>query len=160
MTLFLRRDNSAGAARFTVYDSMGFVKYYVCSSSSGVTSRLVITASEYPGDRCAKIRRLPGINTASYILRAGKGYITLVCVLSPAAFYAKIYGKNWHISGDMRSKCFDVHDVDNTLIMRQTYKNHSSELYIEDEANEMYCVMLSVCSNLINTVEKTAVAAV
>lgn len=159
MTLYLKRESFAGNTCFTVYNEQGYEIFRVDSTNGKVAAKYEVISKETK--LCAaRIRRLPSPAAFTYVLRAGKSYLTLVLMPSPSSYLPKIYGKNWYINGGFTQKNFSVIDVDNSVVMSQTNKGAESQIYISDEVNALYCVMLSVCSNLINTVENTAVAAV
>ena len=58
------------------------------------------------------------------------------------------------------TKNFSIIDVDNSVISSQQNCGGSVELDITDESNELYCISASVCTSLINTVDKFAVQSV
>ena len=90
----------------------------------------------------------------------GKKRVTFVNIITAKGVYSHFYGINYHIRGAIAAKSFDVIDVDKTLVL--SHRRHSGycELDIADGADELFCVAVSVCANMMNIIEKTALQAV
>ena len=160
MTLYLRRDVSAGNRCFTVSDALGAEKYFVSTPTSGLMTKFKLVITDTTGNEAARIRRIPLVGTMTYVLRFGRKHVTLVTVPTTKGISAYFYGSNWHIGGEFAAKNFSIIDVDKTLICE--HRNHAdySEINIPDSGNELFCVAASVCSNLINTIDSPALQAV
>ena len=158
MKLYLKRDVSAGDISFSVLDECGREKYRVVSVKKKLSTRLNLSVTNTDGETAAKIRRFPLAN--AFVLRVGKSHVTFVIVPTKRGILSYFYGNNWHILGDVAAKNFTVIDVDKTLVL--SHRRHSGycELDIADGADELFCVAVSVCANMMNIIEKTALQAV
>ena len=107
-----------------------------------------------------KIRKIPIVGTHTFTFKAGKHHITFVMIISSNKILGYYYGNNWHINGEIAKSNFSIIDVDNSVLA--TLKKHPDyiELNITDDSDELYCVATSICTNLINTVDKLAMQAV
>ena len=160
MTLFLKRDTSADDPLFVICDMSGNEKYRVNrqSDKAFLSKRLNIT--DETGRTVAKIRRLPIAGSSTYALRIGRRRVTFVNIITQKGVYSHFYGSNYHIRGAIAAKNFDVIDVDKTLVL--SHRKHSGycELDIADSSEELFCAAVSVCANMMNIIEKTALQAV
>lgn len=154
MKLFLKRDRSADAVCFTVFDESGSEKYRAVSVSTKVTKRTNLLLLTADGEIAGKIRRLPLVSTYTFVMRVKKSHITFVMVPVKAGILSYFYGNNWHINGSIAAKNFTVIDVDKTVILSHRKHADHCTLEISDADNELYGVMTAICANLINTVEK------
>ncbi len=68
--------------------------------------------------------------------------------------YSYFYGSNRLVSGSVAAKNFSVIDVDKSVVFSHRRRPGYIELEIADKKNEAFSVAVSVCANLINTVEK------
>ena len=159
MKLHLQRDVSSGDVRFLVYDESGSEKYRAVPVSTRVTKRTNLVLLDSRGEPAAKIRRLPIVSTYSFVLKVKKTHITFVIVPTKNGILSYFYGNNWHINGSIAAKNFTIIDVDKSVIL--SHRKHASYCTLEifDEDNELYCIAASICANLVNTIEKTAVKA-
>ena len=160
MRLFLKRDVSLGESAFVVCDESGESKYLVQVGKTKVGGKFNIIISDAEGQTAAKIRELPIVGTKTFVFKVNKKHVTFVAVPTANGVYSYFYGNNWHISGELASKNFVIIDVDKSEILRHSKRSGYCELEIFRESEEMYCVAVSICANLINTVEKLAVQAV
>ena len=160
MTLYLRRDVSADNRCFVVSASLGAEKYYVSTPAAGLLTRSKLVITDMSGSEAAKIRRIPLVGIAAYVLRFGKRHVTLVTVPTPNGVSAYFYGSNWHIVGELAAKNFSIIDVDKTLILEHRRHADYCELNIPESENELFCLAASVCANLINTIDSPALQAV
>ena len=80
MTLYLRRDVSAGNRCFTVSDALGAEKYFVSTPTSGLMTKFKLVITDTTGNEAARIRRIPLVGTMTYVLRFGRKHVTLVTV--------------------------------------------------------------------------------
>lgn len=160
MTLYLKRDISAGNRCFTVNDALGEVKYLVSVPPSGLMTRFKLVITDASGNEAARIRRIPLAGTVTYVLRFERKHVTLVTVPGANGISANFYGSNWRITGEFAARNFSIIDVDKTLISEQ--RNHADycEINVADSKNELFCVAAAVCSNLINTIDSRALQAV
>ncbi len=165
MKLFLKRDVSAKYSGFTVYDEFGNAKYFakpkptkLNATSKASKFNIILTNTE--NEQIAKIRQLPIVGTNTFVLKVKKSHITFVTVVTSKGIYSYFYGNNWHIHGDVAAKNFDIIDVDNSIISSQKRNLKSIEININDESNELYCVLTSICVCFINTIEKPLVQTV
>lgn len=158
MKLFLKRDISTADSAFTVFDELGFEKYYAIFLKSKSTVKINITDTK--GNIVLKIRKLPIVGTCTFVFKSGKKQITFVVVCSSKGIFCNYYGNNWHIKGSVASKSYSIIDVDNSLIASQKNCGESYELTITDELNELNCIATSICLSLINTVDKFEVQTV
>lgn len=157
MKLHLKRDVSAGDACFSVFDESGAEKFRAVQVSTKVTKRTNLILLDNQGNTAAKIRRLPIVGTCTFVLKVGRAHITFVIVPTKNGILSNFYGNNWHINGSIAAKDFTVSDVDNTVIL--SHRRHADHCTLEifDPENELYCIAVSVCANLINTIEKPVV---
>ena len=160
MTLYLKRDVSAGNRCFVVSDAFGAEKYFVSTPSAGILTKSKLVVADMSGFEAAKIRRIPLVGIAAYVLRFGKRHVTLVTVPTAKGISAYFYGSNWHIVGELAAKNFSIIDVDKTLILEHRRHADYCELTIPESGNELFCVAASVCANLINTIDSPALQAV
>ena len=123
MTLYLRRDVSAGNRCFTVSDALGAEKYFVSTPTSGLMTKFKLVITDTTGNEAARIRRIPLVGTVTYVLRFGRKHVTLVTVPTTKGISAYFYGSNWHIVGEFAAKNFSIIDVDKTLICE--HRNHA-----------------------------------
>ena len=154
MRLYLKRDKSADKYDFVFYDELGKEKYRAYFYRGKVAPRFTMTIETPAGAAAAKIRMLPLVGVRAFVLRAGKGHVTLVVVPTQKGIYSYFYGNNWHISGDLATKNFNIIDVDKSVILSNTRRPDCCLLEISNPDNELYCVAASICANLINTIEK------
>lgn len=158
MKLFIKRNTSLDKSCFTVYDELGNEKYKASFTGSKSVSKLIVSDSS---DKAVlKIRKIPIVGTHTFAFKAGKHHITFVMIISSNRILGYYYGNNWHINGEIAKGNFSIIDVDNSVIA--TLKKHTDyiELNITDDSDELYCVATSICTNLINTVDKLAIQAV
>lgn len=151
MKLFIKRELSASSCEFVVSDASGNEKYKVNRKQTKVTPNVVYRILDTGDGVAAEIRRLPVVGTKTFVLKAYKTHITFVMVPTQKGIYAYFYGNNWHIRGDIAAKNFEVIDVDNTGIFMHTRHSDYTELTVNDEENELFCIAAAVCVNLINT---------
>lgn len=158
MKLFIKRDISDTGSMFTVSDELGNEKYYSMNLKSKTNKAFVITDTR----RCvlAKVRQLHFGGAQSFVFKIGKSHITFVIAITSKGVYTNFYGNNWHICGDIRSKNYSILDVDNTPIAENKNCGKYCELTVLDSVNELYSVLTSICTNMINTVDKFAIQAV
>ncbi len=154
MKLHLKRDVSADDIRFVAFNESGSEKYSVCSERTKLSAKLNLAVRTPQGEVAAKIRRFPVGGASAFVLRVGKQHITLVLLATKRGIYSFYYGNNWHILGNIADRNFTVIDVDKTVILN--HRRHAGYCTLEyyRPENELYCLMTSVCVNLINTVEK------
>ncbi len=157
MKLHLKRDVSAGNTRFSVFDELGAEKYRAVSVSTKVTKRTNLILLDNEENTAAKIRRLPIVGAYAFVLKVGRAHITFVIVPTKNNMLSNFYGNNWHINGNIAAKNFTVSDVDNTVILSHRRHADYCTLEIFDPENELYCIAVSICANLINTIEKPVV---
>lgn len=160
MRLFLKRDVSLGESAFVVCNEQGREKYRATVDKTKVGGKYRILVSGNDGQTVCKIRELPIVGTKTFVFKVNKKHVTFVAVPTANGVYSYFYGNNWHISGELASKNFVIIDVDKSEILRHSKRSGYCELEIFRESEEMYCVAVSICANLINTVEKLAVQAV
>lgn len=160
MTLFLKRTISADDPLFVICDMSGNETYRVNYAPGKIFSQQRLSVTDAQGRTAARIRRLPIAGSATYALRMGKKRVTFVNIITAKGVYSHFYGINYHIRGAIAAKSFDVIDVDKTLVL--SHRRHSGycELDIADGADELFCVAVSVCANMMNIIEKTALQAV
>ena len=94
MTLYLKRDISAGNRCFTVNDALGEVKYLVSVPPSGLMTRFKLVITDASGNEAARIRRIPLAGTVTYVLRFDRKHVTLVTVPGANGISANFYGSN------------------------------------------------------------------
>ena len=160
MRLFLKRDVSMGESAFVVCDEQGREKYRASVDRTKVGGKYRIIVNNTGGQTVCKIRELPIVGTKTFVFKVNKKHVTFVAVPTAKGIYSYFYGNNWHISGELGSKNFVIIDVDKSEILRHSKHMDYCELDIFRDSEEMYCVAVSICANLINTVEKLAVQAV
>ena len=160
MRLFLKRDVSLGESAFVVCGEQGREKYRASAERTKVGGKYRITVTDTDGQTVCKIRELPIVGTKTFVFKVNKKHVTFVAVPTVKGIYSYFYGNNWHISGELASKNFVIIDVDKSEILRHIKHTDYCELEILRDSEEMYCVAVSICANLINTVEKLAVQAV
>lgn len=158
MKLFIKRDISDTSSMFTVSDEFGNEKYYSMNLKSKTNKAFVIMDTQRRV--LAKVRQLNFGGAQSFVFKAGKSHITFVIAITSKGVYTNFYGNNWHICGDVKSKNYSIFDVDNTLIAENKNCGKYCELIVLDSVNELYSVMTSICTNMINTVDKFAIQAV
>ncbi len=159
MKLHLKRDVSAGAVCYYIFDESGNEKFRAVSVKTKVTKRLYMVVLNRQGEPVAKIRRLPIAATNTFVLRVGKTHVTFVMVPTKNGVYSYFYGNNWHINGDVAAKNFTIIDVDKTVILSHRRHADYCTLEIADRDNELYCIAASICVNSINTIEKPVMQA-
>lgn len=160
MKLLIKRDVSASNSEFTIYDELGNLKYYVEFIKQKTKSKASILVTDAEHSVKAKIRQLPLVGTNTFVFKVGKSHITFVVVPTSKGIYSYFYGNNWHIHGEIITGKFSIIDVDNSVIASQQKCGGYCELNITDEANELYCLSASVCTSLINTVDRLTVQTV
>ncbi len=158
MKLFIKRDISDTSSMFTVSDELGKEKYYSMNLKSKTNKGFAITDTQRRV--IAKVRQLHFGGAQSFVFKVGKSHITFVIAITSKGVYTNFYGNNWHICGDVKSKNYTIIDVDNTTIAENKNYGEYCELTVLDTANELYCVLTSICTNMINTVDKLAIQAV
>lgn len=158
MKLFIKRNISPDKSCFTVFDEYGNEKYNATFTGSKSVSKLIV--SENADKTVLKIRKIPIVGTHTFAFKSGKHHITFVMIISPNGILGYYYGNNWHINGEIAKGNFSIIDVDNTVIATQSKHTRYIELNITDDSDELYCVATSICTNLINTVDKFAMQAV
>ena len=151
MTLFLKRTRSADDPLFVICDKSGNESYRVNYAPGKIFSQQRLLVTDAQGRTAVKIRRLPIAGSCTYALRMGKKRVTFVNIITAKGVYSHFYGINYHIRGAI---------VDKTLVL--SHRRHSGycELDIADGADELFCVAVSVCANMMNIIEKTALQAV
>lgn len=158
MKLFIKRNISPDKSCFTVFDEYGNEKYNATFTGSKSVSKLIV--SDNADKTVLKIRKIPIVGTHTFAFKLGKHHITFVMIISPNGILGYYYGNNWHINGEIAKGNFSIIDVDNTVIATQSKHTRYIELNITDDSDELYCVATSICTNLINTVDKFAMQAV
>lgn len=159
MTLYVKRDVSADSSCFVIADQLGEEKYRACLSDAHLLRGGTLLILDTGGAAVAKIRRMPLVG-GIYALRFGKKHITFVNIPTPKGMYSYFFGSNWRIVGEVAAKNFSVIDVDKTLILEHRRYADYCALTIPDSSNELFCVALSVCANLLNTLDSPALQAV
>ena len=160
MSLFLKRDASADNRCFVIFDECGNEKYYVYSKQTKVSAKNILIIADTNDKQVARVRRLPIVGTNAYVLKLGKKHITFVTVSTLKGVNSYIYGSNLCVCGDISTKNFSILDVDKTIILEHKRHTDYCELIIPDNSNELFCIAVSLCANLINTVDKLAVQTV
>ena len=158
MKLFIKRNISPDKSCFTVFDEYGNEKFNATFTGSKSVSKLIV--SDNADKTVLKIRKIPIVGTHTFAFKSGKHHITFVMIISPNGILGYYYGNNWHINGEIAKGNFSIIDVDNTVIATQSKHTRYIELNITDDSDELYCVATSICTNLINTVDKFAIQAV
>lgn len=158
MKLYIKRSVSPDKSCFNVFAELGNEKYNVTFAGKKPVSKIVI--SDCNNNTVLTIRRIPIVGAQTYVFKAGKSHLTFVALISQSSIVGHYYGNNWHISGDIATGCYSIIDVDKSVISTQKKLADYSELTINNDKDELYCVATSVCINLINTVDKLAVQAV
>ena len=158
MKLFIKRNISPDKSCFTVFDEYGNEKYNATFTGSKSVSKLIV--SDNADKTVLKIRKIPIVGTHTFAFKSGKHHITFVMIISSNRILGYYYGNNWHINGEIAKGNFSIIDVDNTVIATQSKHTRYIELNITDDSDELYCVATSICTNLINTVDKFAMQAV
>lgn len=158
MKLFIKRNISPDKSCFTVFDEYGNEKYNATFTGSKSVSKLIV--SDNADKTVLKIRKIPIVGTHTFAFKSGKHHITFVMIISPNGILGYYYGNNWHINGEIANGNFSIIDVDNSVIATLRKNTDYSELNITDDCDELYCVATSICTNLINTVDKFAMQAV
>lgn len=158
MKLFIKRNISPDKSCFTVFDEYGNEKYNATFTGSKSVSKLIV--SDIADKTVLKIRKIPIVGTHTFAFKSGKHHITFVMIISSNRILGYYYGNNWHINGEIAKGNFSIIDVDNTVIATQSKHTRYIELNITDDSDELYCVATSICTNLINTVDKFAIQAV
>ena len=158
MKLFIKRNTSPDKSCFTVFDEYGNEKFNATFTGSKSVSKLIV--SDNADKTVLKIRKIPIVGTHTFAFKSGKHHITFVMIISPNGILGYYYGNNWHINGEIAKGNFSIIDVDNTVIATQSKHTRYIELNITDDSDELYCVATSICTNLINTVDKFAIQAV
>lgn len=158
MKLFIKRNTFPDKSCFTIFDEYGNEKYNASFTGSKSVSKLIV--SDKADKAVLKIRKIPIVGTHTFALKAGKHHITFVMIISSNGIIGYYYGNNWHINGEITKGNFSIIDVDNSLIASQSKHADYIELNIADDSDELYCVATSICTNLINTVDKLAMQAV
>ncbi|MBR1484004.1 MAG: hypothetical protein IJ598_13710 [Ruminococcus sp.] len=159
MILYLKRDISANAG-FVVFDALSAEKYRVAMPVSGLMPRRKLVVTDTAGRQAASIRRLSLAGASVYVIRVGKKHLTLVMLPSAQGMITYFYGCNWRFVGAVAAKQFSIIDVDKTLILEHRERADYCELQIPNSSNELVCVAVSVCVNLINTIDSPALQAV
>ena len=159
MRLFLKRNTSDNQC-FTVYDEFGEEKYRACFVTAKLLTPHRLTLFDASGTAVARIRRLPLVGTDTYVIKFSKKHITFVTLPAPGGSRSFFYGSNWRVTGEIASKNFSIIDVDKTLILEHRKHADFCELTIPDSRNELFCAAVSVCVNLINTIESPALQAI
>ena len=160
MRLFLKRNTFDDSCCFTVFDESEEVKYVASHVSSMRIARHRLAVADSAGEVVAKIRRLPLVGTDTYVLKFQRRHVTFVTLPTPNGSRSFFYGSNWRVTGEILSKNFSIIDVDKTLLLAHRKHADYCELLIPDERNELFCVAMSVCVNLFNTIESPALQAV
>lgn len=158
MKLFIKRNTSPDKSCFTVFDEHGNEKYNVSFTGSKSVSKLIV--SDNSDKAVLKIRKIPIVGTHTFAFKAGKHHITFVMIISSNRILGYYYGNNWHINGEIAKGNFSIIDVDNSVIATLRKHTDYSEINITDDSDALYCVATSICTNLINTVDKLVIQAV
>lgn len=158
MKLFIKRNTSPDKSCFTVFDEYGNEKYNVSFTGSKAVSKLIVLDNS--DNFVLKIRKIPIVGAHTFAFKAGKHHITFVMIISSKGIRGYYYGNNWHINGEIATGNFSIIDVDNSVIALQSKHTDYLELDITDDSDELYCVATSICTNLINTVDKLVIQAV
>lgn len=158
MKLFIKRNISPDKSCFTVFDEYGNEKYNATFTGSKSVSKLIV--SDNADKTVLKIRKIPIVGTHTFAFKSGKHHITFVMIISPNGILGYYYGNNWHINGEIANGNFSIIDVDNSVIATLRKHTDYSEINITDDCDELYIVATSICTNLINTVDKFAMQAV
>lgn len=163
MKLFIKRDTSTDLAGFNVFDELGRIKYVVRFKKSNTFVKLRV--DDINGCRLCGIRRIKLSGVCVYSIGVkGVGNMSTVINVNKDNLMCLLYGTNWRICGDFRTKNFSIIDVDKSLIalQKKTFSNNTSayELIIENNDNELVCLAVAICINLINTVDNLATQAV
>ena len=158
MKLFIKRNTSPDKSCFTIFDEHGNEKYNASFTGSKSVSKLIV--SDNTDKAVLKIRKIPIVGTHTFAFKAGKQHITFVMIISSNQILGYYYGNNWHINGEIAMGNFSIINVDNSVIATLRKHTDYSELNITDDSDELYCVASSICTNLINTVDKLVMQAV
>lgn len=154
MRLFIKRDKSPDSTDFVIFGESGEERYKTqqkkTPSKKGVNLRIV----DASGCTAAKIRRFPIAPASIFFIRLEKSRLTFVTVPAKNGLYSYFYGSNRLVSGSVAAKNFSVIDVDKSVVFSHRRRPGYIELEIADKKNEAFSVAVSVCANLINTVEK------
>ena len=163
MKLFIKRDTSTKLSGFNVFDELAKLKYTVHYKKSGSVTKLCIEDTN--NCQLGVIRRIKVSGVCVYLISfKGKGSISTLINCNKDNFMCLLYGTNWRICGDIRTKNFSIIDVDKTAIAMQKrlFSNSTAayELNIKSKENELAALAVAVCINLINTVDNFATQAV
>ena len=158
MKLFIKRDVSVNDSAFTVFDECGKEKYYSLISKN--KSKTKITITDTKNNIVSKMHQMPFFNTETFLIKSDKCNMTLVVIMSSKGLFCKVYGINWHIAGDIANKNFSILDVDNSVIATHKNSMNYAELMVYDKSNELSSIALSLCINMINTVDNRVAQAV
>lgn len=158
MKLFIRRNISAEKTAFDVFSEQGYEKYSIILNQKKELAGFHIVSVD--GCVMCKVHKMQIGNMSTYSIKDNNRRARLVCVPASADIKCRIYGVNWHISGDTFSKNFGIIDVDNSVVATHKKIISDYELNVFDKANELLSIAICICINLINTVDNCATQAV
>ncbi len=154
MRLFIKRDKSPDSTDFVIFGESGEERYKTLRKNTASKKSVNLRIVDASGKTAAKIRKFPFAPASIFFIRLEKSRLTFVAVPSKNGLYSYFYGSNRLISGNVAAKNFSVIDVDKSVVFSHRRRMGYAELEITCEKNEAFSVAVSVCANLINTVEK------
>ena len=153
MKYFIKRDVCADFGAFEIYDESGIEKYLAEFSKSKRSRKIIIHSIN---ETFVKIRCLQVSNIIACNINAGGKKMRLLMGVNHNELICMCSGVNWKICGNVAEKSFSVLDVDNSFIATQKRvfsRTESYELDVYSPQNELLCISMAVCINMLNTVD-------
>lgn len=149
ITLYLKRNNSAGNIPFTVFDSLGNEKYFITLEKTPVNT--VFRVFNKSKERLSKIIQ-NNLISHKFFISSNKQKIFLTNSINSSDCDLYLYGTSWYITGNAVSGNYALLDVDKSIIMTQKRIWAStvsySEINITNQSFETLAISVAVCINL------------
>lgn len=158
LKLYIIDTKSENRKRFSIFDELGNERYTVSLEYTPLTTK--IDVYDIYMKKLAKIRKRDVITFNTFTISCkspshAKNKLRIISNLLNFKDCFYMCGINWLIRGDIISKNFELIDVDSSIVMRHEKKEKQSktvyEINISDDKNEILCVCISLCIDILNT---------
>ncbi|MBQ9679090.1 MAG: hypothetical protein IJV48_00195 [Ruminococcus sp.] len=148
--LYLQCDTSDINARYTVADEKGCLRYTVTGkrNPSGETIRICDTH----GETVCKIRGLGFSALSVYSISAGGESMRLNIAVGTDRAAVRFRGISFFVRGDVLMGSYSILDADTAAVctVGRDFARGCTQLLIEQEEREIFCLAAAICINSLN----------
>ncbi len=150
MVLYLQRDTSDLGARYTVSDEKGVLRYIVTGrrNPSGESMRI----RGVNGETVCKIRSLGFSSLSVYSISSGCESMRLNIAVGTGRAAVRFRGISFIVRGDVLTGSYSILDADTAVVctVGRDFARESTQLLIEQNEREIFCLATAICINTLN----------